>query len=121
METIKAALYLTYLDRLLSGEAIETVENDEIAGLVRLSQLLLAADFSGESKIRERLLHRVLGSLPPGQAGLAVSRSDAGTETELTEEELTLVTAAGQETAHSCSRCGASLGWLQRQCPFCRE
>lgn len=123
METIKAEWYLTYLDRILAGEDIEPIENSEVASLIRLSQALLAVDFSDRSKIREQLLHQNLGKLPPPEQAVPdVMGSKAGKEEiELTEEELSLVTAAGQKTAHSCFRCGRTMSWLQRECPFCRE
>lgn len=121
-ERTKAELYLTYLDRILAGEKnIGLVENGEIAELIRLAKSMLAADFHDKSKIRETLRKQLLDRLSPeDKAILAVMSKDSRKEGEMTEEELTFVTAAGQGGGNICPRCGASMAGMQGKCPFCQ-
>lgn len=119
-ERNKAELYLTYLERILAGEKdIGMAEDGEIAGLIRLSHTIVAADFSSKSTIRDSLRKQLIlstadKSIPDIMANIG------GKEGELTDEELTLVTAAGQGSGSICPRCGASVGGMQGKCPYCR-
>lgn len=116
--------YLAYLDRILAGETdLGAVEDEEIAKLLLLAKSMIAADFSVESKTRERLKAQVLVRVNkikqlsfPSFPG-----NDEVSDAELDEEVLNYVAAAGQagEKNHICPYCGAKLNQFQRKCPIC--
>ncbi|MEL7564525.1 MAG: hypothetical protein AAGU27_06540 [Dehalobacterium sp.] len=108
----KEDIYLAYLDRILAGETdLGAIEDEEIAKLLVLAKSMIAADFSVESKTRERL-----------KASFSSFRgNDEVSDDELDEEVLDYVAAAGQagERNHICPYCGAKLNQFQKKCLIC--
>lgn len=94
----KECIYLSYLDQILSGEEdIGPVEESEIKELLLLAKTMIAADFSVDSKTREKLRKQILAQVSKkNKSSLTVLSSN---DDELDEEALGRVAAgfAGQD------------------------
>lgn len=115
-EKIKADTYIAYLDQLLAGKKdIGPVNDIEIEKLLQLTQTMINADLSLNSKLRESLREQLLDAINSNPS--TFSRN----EDELDEEDLENVTAAGQvgNQKEICPYCSSRSVKLEGRCPFC--
>lgn len=109
----KADIYLDYLDKILAGkEDIGPVEDEEIEKLLLLAKVMIAADFSIGSRIKENLKKQLLEQL-----------AEMNDDQELDEEDLEHVVAAGsgqyREQRDICPYCGSKV--LAGKCILCNH
>lgn len=122
-EKTKANIYLAYLDLILKKEKyIKPVEDAEVSQLLTLSKIMLAEDFSINSKTRYLLKKQLLTQISPEDKFLLPKTKDNNEpEDELREEDLEYVAGGLTDPAGEVVRpyCGARFNKLKNKCPFC--
>ncbi|RCX19344.1 hypothetical protein DFR58_10389 [Anaerobacterium chartisolvens] len=94
----KADIYLAHLERIIAGKKdVEPVEDIETKEILSLARTMLAADFSSDIKIREKLMKRILTEMYEKDKSSLEMLLES--EDELDEEALEHVAAgfAGKE------------------------
>ncbi len=119
-EKTKAEKYLAYVDQILSDDKnIGSIDDIEIAKLLRLTRLMISIDFSLSSKIRDSLQQQLLMHIYDKSKSSLKNKEIK--EKELTEEELMLAAAGlqGEVIDSICPKCSGRYSRLLQRCPFC--
>lgn len=124
MDVSKRDKFIANLDQIIFGTVdIGPIEDQEIASMLQMVRMMVAAGSNINSQTKEALWKRIMDQMPRQGVHSLPIRMQSSQSDELDDEDLEYV-AAGMPRSlpgEACPVCGSTNMSSKGKCPFCKS